>query len=66
MLREDNKLLPTPSLSRHCAPDVIGGEDWLLNAAALHQVVREHHRPQAVLGITGHKHQLKRGQTEQW
>ncbi len=61
VLQTQNKRPPTTRLSWHCPFNVVGSKDWLLNAAALHQIIGEHGWTHAILGITGHKQQLNQG-----
>lgn len=65
VFKSKNKRPLTTSLSWHCPFNVIGCKDWLLYAAALHQIIGEHGWAQAILGITGHKQQLHKSMREE-
>jgi len=50
---------PTIGLGWHRPFNVVRCKDRLLDAAALHQIIGEHGRTQAILGVTGHEQQLR-------
>lgn len=58
-IESKNQRPPTTRLSWNCPFDVVCCKDWLLNAAALHQIIGEHGWTHAILGVTGYKKQLR-------